>query len=305
MKGWLLGFGASLCLTAAPACLTPPPVQPVSQAVSSSPAAAAPAAAPPPALPYDDPKTCIGPSTTTGPRNDGTPAANAAAAAEAEAVATEVQRRIVELSTEISACQPAPQGVEEVDVALEVASDGATRAKVFGTSLAECSVINCVRGKITGLQITPPKAGQDLRFRWQLAIDPQAPVRFDAPGGADKWATKTPASSTTCLDASSATTVSGRLPPDVIRDRVRAHYGPFRGCYEAGLGRHADLQGRVTVRFVINRDGKVSDVSIAPDTDLRDCSVINCVREAFKHIKFPAPEGGIVTVQYPIMLVPG
>jgi hypothetical protein len=95
----------------------------------------------------------------------------------------------------------------------------------------------------------------------------------------------------------------GRLPPEVIRRVVRQHYGAFHKCYEPGLKRHADLRGKVTMRFVIGLDGEVSKVTII-DTDLPDCSVVRCVRDAFSGIEFPRPEGGIVTVSYPIQLAP-
>lgn len=101
-----------------------------------------------------------------------------------------------------------------------------------------------------------------------------------------------------------ATQVSGRLPPEVIRRIVRQNYGRFRLCYEQGLGRNPNLEGRVTVRFVIGRDGAVSNVSNG-GSDLPDSSVVGCVVKAFYGLSFPKPEGGIVTVQYPIMLQPG
>jgi hypothetical protein len=100
------------------------------------------------------------------------------------------------------------------------------------------------------------------------------------------------------------TQVSGRLPPEVIRRIVRQNYGRFRLCYEQGLGRNPNLEGRVTVRFVIGRDGAVSNVSNG-GSDLPDSNVVNCVVKAFYGLSFPKPEGGIVTVQYPIMLQPG
>jgi hypothetical protein len=37
----------------------------------------------------------------------------------------------------------------------------------------------------------------------------------------------------------------------------------------------------------------------------RDRAVRDCVIDAFAQLEFPAPEGGIVTVVYPIMLAPG
>jgi outer membrane biosynthesis protein TonB len=60
----------------------------------------------------------------------------------------------------------------------------------------------------------------------------------------------------------------------------------------------------VTVRFVINRDGSVSNVSNG-GSSIPDSSVVNCVVRAFYSLSFPKPEGGIVTVGYPIMFAPG
>jgi hypothetical protein len=101
-----------------------------------------------------------------------------------------------------------------------------------------------------------------------------------------------------------ATTVSGRLPPEVIQRIVRQNYGRFRMCYEQGLGRNPNLQGRVSARFVIGRDGSVSNVGNG-GSDLPDSGVVSCVLSAFYGLSFPQPEGGIVTVVYPIMLEPG
>jgi len=98
--------------------------------------------------------------------------------------------------------------------------------------------------------------------------------------------------------------VSGRLAPEVIKRIGRQNYGRFRLCYEQGLGRNPDLAGTVTVRFVIGTDGAVSNVSNG-GSDLADSGVVNCVIKAFYGLSFPKPEGGVVTVQYPILLQPG
>jgi hypothetical protein len=101
-----------------------------------------------------------------------------------------------------------------------------------------------------------------------------------------------------------ATSVSGRLPPEVIQRIVRQNYGVFRACYEAGLAKEPELEGLVRVAFVIGRDGKVSqsrdDGSTLPDPD-----VVACVVAGFRKLSFPQPEGGIVTVVYPIQFSPG
>ncbi len=101
-----------------------------------------------------------------------------------------------------------------------------------------------------------------------------------------------------------ATSVSGRLPPEVIQRIVRQNYGRFRMCYEQGLARNPNLEGRVQVRFVIGRDGSVSNVSNG-GSDLPDSGVVSCVISAYYGLSFPQPEGGIVTVVYPIMFAPG
>lgn len=101
-----------------------------------------------------------------------------------------------------------------------------------------------------------------------------------------------------------AVTVSGRLPPEVIQRIVRQNFGRFRLCYENGLRNNPNLQGRVAVRFVIGRDGALSNVSNG-GSDMPDGGVVSCIVRAFYGMSFPQPEGGIVTVVYPIMFSPG
>ena len=95
----------------------------------------------------------------------------------------------------------------------------------------------------------------------------------------------------------------GRLAPAEIQERVRAHYADFRRCYEAGLTRNRQLSGLFQARFVIGVDGKVSSVSISHNS-LPDCACAECIMDQFKRIVFPKPEGGVVTVVYPIAFEP-
>lgn len=99
------------------------------------------------------------------------------------------------------------------------------------------------------------------------------------------------------------TTINGRIPPDVIQRVVRQNWGRFRACYETGLRANPNLQGRVAARFVVGRDGAVSNVGDG-GSDLPDANVTSCVLRAFGGISFPPPSGGIVTVSYPIVFSP-
>ena len=101
-----------------------------------------------------------------------------------------------------------------------------------------------------------------------------------------------------------ATQVSGRLPPEVIQRIVRQNFGRFRLCYENGLRANPNLSGRVSVRFVIGTDGSVRGASDG-GSDLPSPEVISCVARGFGNLSFPQPEGGIVTVVYPIIFTPG
>ncbi len=97
-------------------------------------------------------------------------------------------------------------------------------------------------------------------------------------------------------------TSSSAIPAAVIQRIVRSNYGHFRACYQDGLRRNPSLEGRVAVNFIISRDGTVYGAS-SGGSSLPDPAVISCVVSSFGGLTFPAPENGIVTVSYPIMLM--
>lgn len=101
-----------------------------------------------------------------------------------------------------------------------------------------------------------------------------------------------------------ATQVTGKLPPEVVQRIVRQNFGRFRLCYEQGLTRNPNLEGRVGVRFVIDEQGGVANATNA-GSDLPDAGAVACVVAAFNGLSFPQPEGGKVTVVYPILFAPG
>lgn len=96
----------------------------------------------------------------------------------------------------------------------------------------------------------------------------------------------------------------GRLAPEAIQAVVRQSFGAYRACYEQGLKTKADLRGTVSVSFVIASDGSVNGASDHGST-LPDPSVVQCVVRGFSGLAFPRPQGGYVTVIYPIEFAPG
>ena len=103
-----------------------------------------------------------------------------------------------------------------------------------------------------------------------------------------------------------ATQVNGRLPPEVIQRIVRQNFGRFRLCYENGLRTNPNLQGRV--RGQVRHRPLAAAVVDGPGRRVATCPIRASCRAssaASATCRFPQPEGGIVTVVYPIMFNPG
>jgi hypothetical protein len=110
--------------------------------------------------------------------------------------------------------------------------------------------------------------------------------------------------------------LAGQLPAAALRRVVRGGFGAFVACYEPALRRDPTLRGTVRVRFVVGRDGSVSEAADAdagaPDPlawslteneePLRSPEVSACVTAAFRRLAFPKPEGGTFSGVYPIEL---
>jgi TonB family protein len=95
--------------------------------------------------------------------------------------------------------------------------------------------------------------------------------------------------------------VRGALDRDIIRRIVRAHINEVRYCYNQTLARDPSARGRLAIRFVINRRGKV-ELSEVGESSVRDANLGRCVARAVRRWTFPKPQGGgLVTVTYPFI----
>jgi tetratricopeptide (TPR) repeat protein len=97
-----------------------------------------------------------------------------------------------------------------------------------------------------------------------------------------------------------AASVSGRLDAQVIQGVVRNSLGRFRACYQSGLRANPLLQGRIVVRFTIDKTGAVASAGNAGST-MPDQGVVMCVVRGFTTLSFPPPDGGSVNVTYPLV----
>ena len=104
-----------------------------------------------------------------------------------------------------------------------------------------------------------------------IALTARQQVRFDAPE------------------------VMGRLPPEIVQGVIRKSRPRIERCYASGLRADSALRGRVALRFLIRKDGNVSTVSLG-GSDLYDGEVVACVVRSYQGLRFPPPEGGVVTV---------
>ena len=95
------------------------------------------------------------------------------------------------------------------------------------------------------------------------------------------------------------TTVEGGLSRDVINRVIQKHYNEIKYCYEKELTKDPALYGKVTVLFVIDGEGKVSD-ALVQQTTMSSEPVETCMTSHVKRWTFPAPQGGgTVQVTYP------
>jgi hypothetical protein len=98
--------------------------------------------------------------------------------------------------------------------------------------------------------------------------------------------------------------VNGSLQPELVERMVRQNFGRIRRCYAEGLARNPKLQGALEVRFVVGRDGAVTNAGNG-GTTLSDAAVVSCVLSTFRDLTFRSPDGGIASIKYPLIFTAG
>ncbi len=96
----------------------------------------------------------------------------------------------------------------------------------------------------------------------------------------------------------SASDGRGELDRSGIALGIRAKMDTYKGCYQRQLQRTPNIQGMVTVEFIIEEDGIVSRARVA-STSLKNPQVEQCIVQNLEGSQFPVPRGGTVVVTYP------
>lgn len=96
------------------------------------------------------------------------------------------------------------------------------------------------------------------------------------------------------------TTTSG-LSREAIRRTVQRHLAEVRHCYEQRLITRPDLEGRVSVQFMVAPNGSVMSAAYDPArTDIGDAQTATCVSSAVARWSF-TPSEGVTSVSYPFV----
>lgn len=99
--------------------------------------------------------------------------------------------------------------------------------------------------------------------------------------------------------------ILGALDKSLIDAVIKRNMNQIRYCYQRELTKNPALGGKITVKFVIAKDGSVSKAETKQSTMGND-SVESCINQRFMKFQFPEPKGGgIVIVSYPFIFAPG
>ena len=99
--------------------------------------------------------------------------------------------------------------------------------------------------------------------------------------------------------------ILGALDKSLIDAVIKRNMNQIRYCYQRELTKKPDLGGKITVKFVIAKDGSVSKADIK-SSSMGSSSVESCIAQRFLRFQFPEPKGGgIVIVSYPFIFSPG
>jgi hypothetical protein len=79
---------------------------------------------------------------------------------------------------------------------------------------------------------------------------------------------------------------------------MKSRRGAFKFCYQRSLQMNPSLSGKITTRFRINDEGRVTAATVLSNT-MDDRTVPKCLISNLKKLTFPRPQGGQCEVRWP------
>jgi hypothetical protein len=127
------------------------------------------------------------------------------------------------------------------------------------------------------------KSGSSAPAAGEEAWEGEAEAKSGAPGGA--------------ADGKGAETRTNEVIAKVIKDNRK----PFRDCFEASAKELPELEGTMTIHFVLDPDGKVKSGELnGARSTIQAASIVNCAVAVLKTMKFPPSSRGMESViNYP------
>ena len=88
---------------------------------------------------------------------------------------------------------------------------------------------------------------------------------------------------------------------DVIAKIIKDNRKSFRDCYEKGTKELPDLQGTLTLHFVLDPEGKIKKAELNQErSTLKAPPVVDCAIGVLKQLRFPPSSKGMEsTINYP------
>jgi hypothetical protein len=98
--------------------------------------------------------------------------------------------------------------------------------------------------------------------------------------------------------------VMGSIDKELIRKVIQEHASQIRYCYEQQLALNPRLQGKISIKWIIQADGSATNPQVeAGATTLESSQVHECMMSRITSWQFPKPKGGgIAVITYPWIL---
>jgi hypothetical protein len=99
-------------------------------------------------------------------------------------------------------------------------------------------------------------------------------------------------------------TVLGSIDKELIRKVIQEHASQIRYCYEQELALNPRLQGKVSIRWIIEADGSATAAEVdGGATTLENGKIHECMMSRIQSWQFPKPKGGgQAVITYPWIL---